>query len=494
MIFVLFRYIVRYPFFYKNLRIMKILINSFRIGLIMLAVVILNSCEKKSIDSNGIGTVEFSMNLPADLSQAKSATGIDSTVVSYQLMISVEDTRGNPIMNEKLIPLYSFGSSFLSAKFEIKSGEYKLTKFIVMNPNGAIIYAAPVAGSPNAYLVNRPLPMPFNIFPEKVTTLPTEVLTVGNQSPSVFGYAAFGVQIVKPLEFWTMCTIGFDNPMIMAPIQITTAKLTISNNNGWLYSFNLIAAVNHLVIRGGSENYTFLLEKEGYPSQKMQFTAKQLTEATKENPLILKIPAGTGATKVLYLQPGPEQGKDAMISNLEPDKNFGTHKYFEATYISEPVLTVMRSNKSLIWFDLSQLPKPSVIKKVILKLSYDVPVPWDSTIFLSNSGATYSTKPAGVLQQIIEPWEEDQVTWNKQPKTIELNQVFIPPFIRNVNFIEVDVTNLFVSVAANPLPNYGMLFKLNQNEKFKGFRFASSDFPLESLRPGLSVYYTPVLK
>ena len=56
---------------------------------------------------------------------------------------------------------------------------------------------------------------------------------------------------------------------------------------------------------------------------------------------------------MIILQPGPEAGKDAMVSNLEPDKNFGAHKYFEATFLSEPVLTVMRSNRSMIWFNLS---------------------------------------------------------------------------------------------------------------------------------------------
>ena len=67
---------------------------------------------------------------------------------------------------------------------------------------------------------------------------------------------------------------------------------------------------------------------------------------------------GQSALKSIVLQPGPEAGKDAMISNLEPDKNFGEHKYFEATFLSEPVLTVMRSNRSLIWF---QSESPSKI-------------------------------------------------------------------------------------------------------------------------------------
>jgi hypothetical protein len=454
--------------------------------LLILAVTGLSSCNKDSSE-NGIGTAEFSLNLPDGLSQLKSTT-IDSAVVTYQIMVSVVDMQGKSILSDKLIPLYTFGTGFVSAKIEIKTGEFRLTKFMVLNPSGAIVYAAPVAGSPLAYLINKPLPMTFSIFSDKVTTILPEVLVVGDQSPAQFGYATFGVQIIKPLDFYTICIL--DNPLIMAPMQMTNARLTITNNSGWIYSFNLIAGVNHLIIRGGSENYTFLLEKEGYASQKLQFTANQLLAATKENPLVLKIPVGTSTTQILFLQPGPDGGKDAMISNLEADKNFGAHKYFEATYMSEPILTVMRSNRSLIWFNMSALPKSAIIKKVILKLTYDLPIPWDSTIFVSSNSGTIVIKPAGVLQQIIEPWEENTVTWNNQPKTTELNQVFIAPFIRNTNFIEVDVTGLFVTTVTNLLPNYGMLFKLNLNDRFKGFRFASSDFAEPAWRPRLSVHYT----
>jgi hypothetical protein len=85
----------------------------------------------------------------------------------------------------------------------------------------------------------------------------------------------------------------------------------------------------------------------------MQFTGAQLLAATKENPLVLKIPYNSTQYQVLTLQPGPDGGKDAMISNIEPYKNFGAHKYFEATYMSETNLTVMRSKRSLIWFDMS---------------------------------------------------------------------------------------------------------------------------------------------
>ena len=452
---------------------------------IILAVAGLSSCTKNTINT-GTGTAEFSLNIPGGLSQLKSAT-TDSVTASYQLMISVVDLKGNSILTDKLVPLYAFGTAYVSDKVEIASGEFKLTKFMVINASGAVVYAAPLTGSSLAYLTTRPLPFNFNIYPDKVTSVLPEVIAVANLTPDKFGYASFGIQIITPLDFYAECIL--DNSSLTTSAQMTTAKVTISNNNGWIYSFSLAAAVNHLIIRGGSDNYAFLLEKEGYTSQKLQFTGKQLLAATKENPLVLKIPVSTTVTQILFLQPGPDGGKDAMISNIDPDKNFGTYSYFEASYMTaESALTVMRSRRSLIWFDLSTVPKAAVIKKVVLKLFYDIPIPWDSTIVVTSSSG--ATKPAGLLQQIIEPWEESKVTWNNQPKTTELNQVSIAPFVRNVNFIEIDVTGLFVSSATNTLPNYGLLFKLNQNDKFKGFRFTSSDYTDATMRPKLSIQYT----
>jgi hypothetical protein len=204
-------------------------------------------------------------------------------------MISIEDIEGNNVMIDSLIPLYTFGTDFISEKVELKTGEYRLTKFMVINPSGEVVFAAPVEGSPLAYLVNRPLPITFNIFPNQVTRIVPEVLAVGDHTPDQFGYANFGMQIIYPLHFWSICII--DNPLSMAPgLQLTTAKLTVYAENGWHYTFNLEAATNHLIIRGGSPVYYFLLEKEGYLPQKMGFTARQLMTTTKEYPLVLKIP------------------------------------------------------------------------------------------------------------------------------------------------------------------------------------------------------------
>jgi hypothetical protein len=465
---------------------MKTLTRFFFIPALIVACLIISSCKKVNIN-NGTGSAEFSLNMPGAVNQLKSAS-IDSSLVSYQLLISAVDGNGNSVLSDKLVPLYAFGTGFVSDKVQIPAGEFKLTKFMIVNPTGVVVYASPLAGSPLGYLTTKPLPLKFNIYPDKVTTIAPEVISVAGQAPSQFGYATFGIQIIKSLDFYTYCIV--DNPLVLSPIVMTNAKLTISNNIDWTYTFVLTPALNHLIIRGGAEKYTFMLEKEGFVAQKLVFTSQQLAAAIKENPLVLKIPSGSTSTlQTMFFQPGPEEGKDAMISDIEPEKNFGAHKYFEATYMSESQLTVMRTNRSLIFFNMAALPKTAVIKKATLRLCYDVPIPWDSTIFIAPN-STAKVKAYGILQQITEPWDENTVTWNKQPKTTEINQVIIYPFIKNTNVIEIDVTGLIVVPASNALPNNGMLFKLYPNERFKGFRFVSSDYSDAGMRPKLSVQYT----
>ena len=468
---------------------MKTFIRLFFITLIIPSFIVFTSCVKKAVNDAGPGSAEFSVTLPADMS-SKSDSG--SVATSYQILVSVEAMNGNAVFTDKLIPLYVFGTGFVSESIEIEAGEYKLTKFMIINMSGEVVYAAPVEGSPLAYLSEKPLPLNFNIIPDQITRILPEVLAVGDQTPDKFGYVSFGVQVIKPVDLWTMCVL--DPGILMPPITITTAKLTVYAPDGWHYTFKLEAAVNHLIIRGGYDRYTFVLEKDGYLPQKLEFSAKEIMATTKENPLVLTIPWSSRYNQII-LQPGPEKGKDAMVSNLNPDKNFGDYRYFEATYLSESVLTVMRSNRSLIEFNLDTLPKSAVIKKAILTLSYDLPIPFDSVYYTTNTGpGTGIIWYGAVLQRIVEPWEENTVTWNNQPKTIETNQVYISPFIRNSNQIQVDVTKLFVQPASTTdgaiYPNYGMLFKTWPVDRFPGFRFASSDYPEAYMRPRLTVYYS----
>jgi hypothetical protein len=465
---------------------MKNFIRTIMVPLALFSLAGLNSCELNNNENTTKGTAEFSVTLPS-AAVKKSIAATDSSGFSLQLLVTVTDLAGNPVLTDKLIPLYGFGTEYVSESVEILTGEYKLVKFMVINAAGEVVYAAPVEGSPLAYLCSMTLPMSFTITGGQVTKIIPQVLSTDNQTPEKFGYASFGMQIINPLELWIVCTTY--NSVSTSPAEYLSASLTVYSLNGWSHTYMLGNVVNDILIQGGSEFYTFVAQKDGYPDQKIQVTAKELSATTKDKPYVLGFPPPS-LTKTIILQPGPNTGKDAMITNLESDKNFGDYKYLEATFLTEPVLTVMRSNRSLIAFNLDSVPKPAIIRSAILRLTYDLPIPFDNSYLTDSLSPVGTVRYGGVLQQIIEPWEEGKVTWNTQPKTIETGQVFIYPFIRNVNFIDVDVTRLIVPVTASALPNYGMLFRLWPDDRFPGFRFGSSDNADPRMRPQLIITFT----
>lgn len=453
------------------------------------------SCENKTDNPVGKGKLEISLAMSGELASLKSAQA-DSVIInpdtthfsSFQLLLSVEGVNGTLVFEDKLIPLYRFGNGFVSEQLEMNAGDFYLKKFMVLDNSGRVLFASPLEGSPRAYLVNQPLPLFFSVNPDQITQVAPEVLPVDGFTPADFGYATFLVQVVKPWPFYVMAML--DDPRMMRPSMLIDAELTVSTPDGWMHTFKLEPMLNKIEVRS-SESYQLFVYKEGYEPVNLSISAKELLSTSEANPFILKI--GTALYHTLILQPGPEDGMDARITNLEPDKNFGDYKYFEATFMSEPVLTVMRSTRSLIWFDLNQLPKSAWIKSVYLTLYYDIPVPWNDSVFASN-GPWDSSSPwyGAALQQIVEPWKEYGVTWNNQPKTTEMGQVLIYPFVKNANFITLDVTKLYVpdpTLDFVAVPNYGMMLTLYPDEKFPGFRFASSDYPEPSMRPQLVVNY-----
>ena len=148
---------------------MKALIKFLNCFLIPLTFLGIWSCESRNDDFAGKGNAEFSLNMPEE--DAKSSSGsLDDGIMSYHIMVSIEDKEGNSVISDSLVPVYAFGTGFTSENVELETGDYNLTKFLVINPTGTVMYASPVEGSPLAYLVNDPLPLSFSIRTDLVTT------------------------------------------------------------------------------------------------------------------------------------------------------------------------------------------------------------------------------------------------------------------------------------------------------------------------------------
>jgi hypothetical protein len=229
-----------------------------------------------------------------------------------------------------------------------------------------------------------------------------------------------------------------------------------------------------------SESYKFLVKTENSRMEYI-FTARQLKESNESNPLVFK--STVNSTSPLILKPGHYRGKDATITDLNPDSNFGEYPFFEASFISEPVLTVIRTKQSLLAFDMNEIPKSAIIDSVSLILSFEVPQ--------NDSSRIWNPYVSGLLllEKIAEPWNEYEVTWNNQPKTTDSEQykfLFYPDL--GTNRIMLHVSPLLNS--DDGIQSYGLMLKIPEPENWQGIRFASSDHPDASLHPELHVYYT----
>lgn len=183
----------------------------------------------------------------------------------------------------------------------------------------------------------------------------------------------------------------------------------------------------------------------------------------------------------LVLQPDGTIGKDAILYDLKPDNNYGTHPQINAqawTNSGRP-----QTMRGLLQFDLSDLPDEVTIVKIYLSLYHHVANnnPGHSQLGGSNVSS---------LERVSEAWDENTVTWNSQPPTDDTNTMTIPASVReDQDYLDLDVTNLMVDSNGNLLDNHGFMLVLKTELHYRSLVFASSDVADAAKRPKLVVLY-----
>jgi gliding motility-associated-like protein len=191
------------------------------------------------------------------------------------------------------------------------------------------------------------------------------------------------------------------------------------------------------------------------------------------------------ARSVITFQPSDSCGKDALIANLWPDNNYGTHADFIAcAWTNQSAISNMRA---LIEFDIASIPAGAVIINAKLDL-YHYTSPF-------NIGHSNMSGPADCwLERITQSWTESGVTWNNQPATTALNRVnVVAPLVMNQNYT-LNVTLLLQDMLNNPATSYGFMLRLQNESYYRSLLFASSDASNSSFHPKLTVEYdVPIL-
>lgn len=182
--------------------------------------------------------------------------------------------------------------------------------------------------------------------------------------------------------------------------------------------------------------------------------------------LTVLLAAGTAFGATLRLQPGPAQGKDAAVLQIEPNKNYGAYEYL----MNHPASGVLRA---LIEFTgLSAIPKGSTITSANLS-------------FYTQT----TTNDNFQVCRITGPWSESTVTWNTKPR---YSGVYAQFQIARAGWYSVNVRTLVNEWVQGTQNNYGFLLKKTNEASTERYpRAPSSDYGTSTYRPYLYVVYTP---
>ena len=109
--------------------------------------------------------------------------------------------------------------------------------------------------------------------------------------------------------------------------------------------------------------------------------------------------------------------------------------------------------------------------------------------------STLSGPNAALLRRVTSPWSESQVTWVNQPGTDSIGQISLAPSTSATeDYLNIDVTNMIQDFVNDPSSNYGMMLQQESEIAYRSLVFASSDHPIDSLRPRLEITYSPNLE
>lgn len=194
------------------------------------------------------------------------------------------------------------------------------------------------------------------------------------------------------------------------------------------------------------------------------------------------------AQTTLVLQPGPSDGKDAEIFSCVPcgyaNHNYGTKRDFNAiAWTKSGNTSIVRS---LIEFDLSQIPQSAIIHSATLSLYFNPTSEEGSHAQFLGCNDSY-------LQRITSSWTESTVTWNNQPSTTALNRVSLPATTSsNQSFTNINVKKLILDSRRFPASSFGFMLSLQSECVYKKLIFASSDNPNPAIRPKLTITYSHI--
>jgi hypothetical protein len=184
-------------------------------------------------------SVTFSLGAAAQaaLAQRSNALSAGSPLANVAaVVVSIEDTAGAVVKADLRVAMYAFSGSYVSNTVQLDVGDYRLTKFLVVDAANTTLFAAPNANADPKLVaqVKNPLPIAFSVAQGPAHSQPVEVLPVDWHSPQDFGYVAFSVavKIFAKTSRQIFYNTGWDGIMGTSDDQINSYTDHVRKANG----------------------------------------------------------------------------------------------------------------------------------------------------------------------------------------------------------------------------------------------------------------------
>lgn len=191
---------------------------------------------------------------------------VDESVSSHpaKIRFTIENLKGQLIFVQRELTVHAVEGSLQSMAFLLPEDNFILTEFVVMNGANEVIYAAPIADSPMAELVEVPLGISFSTS-NHVNKIYPEILPLGICVSAIdFGYEHFERNEKQFMQVPVTTYFSGVQESPNSDFKIEVIGFNEKNEMIWKCEHESSSKTHVLDLKSNAEFYKITASKEGY--------------------------------------------------------------------------------------------------------------------------------------------------------------------------------------------------------------------------------------